>query len=272
MNLRYFDTRPISSLVREFFCLSFTEEDLPFTSKIVPVGFTSLTYIYGNSQIAQRGKTITNLQGLTLTGQFSSSYLMKVDDTGDSFGINFHPTGLFKLLGQDLSQFTNRHIKFSAENHPIAQKLEHLFQTHQSDWEGLVNALIQLIKESSITKDDKLEDIDRAIHLIEEKEGMVSVCDILSQFPFSQKTFETHFKKIVGVTPGKFIRLHRFTKLMRRYESQELSVKDLILMYDYYDRSHFAKDFKLYMNESPRQYFDKEYPLIREYLKNVQLR
>ncbi|WP_452597659.1 helix-turn-helix domain-containing protein, partial [Pontimicrobium sp. MEBiC01747] len=72
---------------------------------------------------------------------------------------------------------------------------------------------------------------------------------------------------IVGVTPGKYIKLYRFLKLMRKYASKPIKFKDLIFMYDYYDESHFLKEFKLFMKESPKEYFKKDNTFMKEYLK-----
>ena len=54
---------------------------------------------------------------------------------------------------------------------------------------------------------------------------------------------------------------------MKKYQSQVINLKDLIYMYNYYDQSHFTKDFTLFMKETPKAYFKKEYPLIKKYLK-----
>ena len=109
--------------------------------------------------------------------------------------------------------------------------------------------------------------IDKVIDYIWEKEGLINVSDLLNLAAISQKSLEIHFKKIVGITPGKYIRLWRFLKLMRKYESGKIKLIDLIQMYDYYDHSHFSKDFLLFMNETPQSYFKKDNHLLEEYLK-----
>lgn len=98
---------------------------------------------------------------------------------------------------------------------------------------------------------------------------MLQVTDLLKIVSLSQKSLEVKFKKIIGLTPGKYIRLIRFIKLMRKYENKKIAINDLIYMYNYYDHSHFIKDFKLFMSESPKEYFKKEYPLIKAYSKNL---
>ena len=109
--------------------------------------------------------------------------------------------------------------------------------------------------------------IDKVIDIIHEKEGMLSVNELLGNIPFGQKTLETQFKKIVGLTPSKYIRLHRFLNLMRQFEKNTLSLKDLIYMYDYYDESHFNRDFKSFTSKTPKQFFKNEYVIVKEALK-----
>ncbi|WP_296385807.1 helix-turn-helix domain-containing protein [Winogradskyella sp.] len=114
--------------------------------------------------------------------------------------------------------------------------------------------------------DKNTEQIDLVISLIKEKDGLLNVLDLIDNISISQKTLETHFKRIVGLTPGKYIRLYRFLKLMRKYESNEIELKDLIYMYNYYDHSHFTKDFKHFMKQSPKDYFKTEHVFLKEYL------
>lgn len=267
MTLQYFETAPVDHLVRELFCLSISEKVVPFESKIVPVGFTSITYMYGSGKCFYKGKALARLEKIMITGHFHSAYNIEIENEATSFGINFHPTGLFKLLGKDISQFTNLHQEFNNQHHSLATNFKKVFGKYDSNWEKLAEEIKLLISKAELYSDEKLEEIDHAIQIIEENEGMVNVNDVLAELSFSQKTLETHFKRIVGITPGRYIRLVRFTKLMRKYESQEINIKDLIHMYDYYDRSHFSKDFRSFMNESMKTYFKKDFPLIREYLK-----
>ena len=131
----------------------------------------------------------------------------------------------------------------------------------------IVDELNNLFLNMNLTIDNHTLKIDKVINIIKEKEGLLTVQEVLDDICISQKTLETQFKKIVGLTPGKYIRLYRFLKLMRKYESQQIDIKDLIYMYNYYDRSHFTKDFKLFMKKSPKNYFNVDNPFLNEYLK-----
>ncbi|MDD7915952.1 helix-turn-helix domain-containing protein [Polaribacter sp. MSW5] len=176
---------------------------------------------------------------------------------------------MYKLLKTDISLLTNKHICIEELNKSLNYNASKIFIKHKNNVDGFIKEFIEHIENLDLLIDNDVKNIDLAIDYIFEKEGMLQVLDLLKIIPLSQKSLETKFKKIIGLTPGKYLRLIRFTKLMRKYESKEIDINDLIYMYNYYDHSHFIKDFKLFMSESPKLYFKKEYPLIKAYSKDL---
>lgn len=265
MNLTYFDTKGVEHLVEEYFNLSFNKEDIPFKSKILPIGLTHIFYIETGKQKVIVDTTETPMEGLMVTGQYFRSYIFSTNTITSSIGASLHPTTLYKLLNTDISKLKNKHLPLNAINSSLNDKLVRLFETHKTS-NHLFTKLNDFFLNTSLTINKDTDYIDNVINLIRSKDGLLDIKDIVEQTHVSQKTLETHFKKIVGLTPGKYVRLYRFLKLIRKYESQELKLNDLIYMYDYYDQSHFNKDFKLFMLESPKSYFKKDYPLLKKYL------
>ncbi|RZV61031.1 MAG: AraC family transcriptional regulator, partial [Flavobacteriaceae bacterium] len=267
MKLDYFESS-CPSLIEEFYRLSLSSEDLTFKSTLMPQGVLHLTYNFGKRQKAVINDREFQLKGLMLTGQFMHSYQFIADCTGTSLGLSLHPTALHKMTNMDISQLENGHHRLKDINKELYERLNPLFEQYglDGDMEWLIKKIDSLLKSHGLTVNKQTKYIDKAIDMIREKEGMLNIEDLLQITNVSQKTLETQFKKIVGLTPGKYIRLIRFLHLMKKYESDEISIKDLIYMYDYYDHSHFTKDFKMYMHETPRSYFKKDYPLVREIL------
>ena len=268
MELTYFDTKGASHLLEEIFQLSFSEEDLPFRTTIVPVCLVSITHIYANNQYAIFGKEKFPLIESTLTGQFYGTYDLIAEESGDSFGCTFHPTALHKLTNLDISTFSNSHTPLNHICEILYNKLNPIFNTYREQPTVLAEQLKTTLTSYDLQHNNNIQSIDDSITLIRENDGMITVLEILKEIPLSQKTLETQFKKIVGLTPGKYIRMYRFLKLMRKYGSKEIDLKDLIYMYNYHDESHFSKDFKRFMHQTPKSYFKKDYPLLREYLKH----
>ncbi|CAM1354101.1 helix-turn-helix domain-containing protein [Tenacibaculum insulae] len=267
MEYNFYNEKDARGLINNFFSISIA--NLPFESTIIPIGFPSITYAYGKEQVITHKKNITKFKELIVTGQFNSSYHYFVNSTVHNIGANLHPTALYKILGTDISLITNQHLQVENINKKLFNEFSSIFLEYENDIVKLIKAIIKHTNNLNLFIDKDVNFIDTAIDYILEKEGMIQVLDLLTVVPLSQKSLETKFKKIIGLTPGKYIRLIRFIKLMRKYEGKEIDINDLIYMYNYYDHSHFIKDFKLFMAESPKEYFKKEYPLIKAYSKKL---
>lgn len=266
MILKYFETKGLTLLVEELFHLTFSKEDLPFDSTVLPIGIISITYIYNDSQRIVFKEKETPINGLIITGQFKKSYQFLVKEEGSSYGLCLHPTALYKMTQLDVSKITDKHIPLIDFSEDLYTKFNPIFLNYKNDISKLTKKIKNAILELPIYNDATTNQIDKVIEFIHSKEGMLNTYELLNLINFSQKTLETQFKKIVGLTPGKYIRLYRFIKLMRKFEGKEINLKDLIYMYNYYDQSHFAKDFKYFMKQSPKDYFKSEHPFLSEYL------
>ncbi|MDO6597054.1 helix-turn-helix domain-containing protein [Oceanihabitans sp. 2_MG-2023] len=266
MQLNYFENENTSPLVEEYFELLF-EKSIPFQSAILPSGNTTITYIFATGQKAVVKNKEIPLHKLTLSGLFYQSYKFVVNEVGASFGISLHPTALYKLLTIDVYKIKNKHIPLHEINASFAEKLNNIFQNYETP-KIAVQQIENLLHTVPLTINQNTILIDKAIDLIKESEGLINIDQILFKIKISQKTLETQFKKIVGITPGKYIRSFRFIKLLKKYENNEINLKDLIYMYNYYDSSHFNKDFKLFMNESPTSFFKKDNDFLKKILKN----
>lgn len=267
MKLQYFDPVIPNGIIKELFHLSFSDEDVPFKSLILPVGYITICYIFtDNCQKIFFNNTEIELNKLMLTGQFSEAFTFKVSRSSHSYGVNLHPTAFYKITGQNLSQLTNTHQPLELVSKQLTDLLTPIFEENENNTEKLTQKIKKTLTSLHLKTDEFTDQIDCCINFIFEKEGMLNTTDLLEKVNFSQKTLETRFKKVIGLTPGKYIRLHRFLNLMRKYESGEIDLKDLIYSYNYYDYSHFNKDFKHFMNQSPKDYFKADNAFLNEYL------
>lgn len=265
MTLNYFDHSPVSHIIEEYYELKFSKEIVPFESTVLPIGNAHITSVFYGEQKAITSNTETSISDIVISGQFFRSYQFLTLKPSHSFGISFHPTALFKILNTDISELYNKHMLLSHYNHDLYLLLQPLINNSDTS-ETIVKNLNELFQNIHLYINKNTEEIDMAIEIIKQKDGLLNIQEILDQVKISQKTLENQFKKIVGLTPGKYTRLYRFLKLMRRYESKEIDLNDLILMYNYHDRSHFTKDFKLFMHQSPKTYFKTTNRFLNEYL------
>ena len=267
MTLKYYDTSATSNLVGEFYSITYSDKIIPFKTTIIPMAVSGIAFVYSGNQYTIKSNHKQQLKELTLFGQFDKSHQIFADSFGFCCGISFKPTALFKLTNLNISKLTNSYFPFENLNIKLSKRFKIIFSKYKNTPEILFKKLSILIASLPLKENKDTLIIDKVIAEIDKKEGLISVVDLLKLIPFGQKTLETKFKKMVGLTPGKYIQIIRFLNLMRKYEKNQIDIKDLIYMYDYYDESHFSKDFKLFTNQTFKNYFNEDYLVSKEALK-----
>ncbi|WP_339658374.1 DUF6597 domain-containing transcriptional factor [uncultured Polaribacter sp.] len=255
-------------LIEYFYQFKITEDDLPFKTRILPVGTANIAYNFCEEDILFTHKSNKIYYNkLTLMGQFFGSYQISVNKPNYTIGFDLKPTSLYKILNKDVSSITNKQTLLKDFHFELYKKLNPLFIEYKEDPIKLIKSINKVFDSLTLSNDKNIPQIERALAIIIEKQGIIKVKELLLEVPFSQKSLELQFKKIVGLTPGKYIRQFRFMNLMRKYISKEIKITDFVDTFNYYDSSHFEKDFKLFMNQSSKSFFKKDYQLLKEILK-----
>lgn len=95
----------------------------------------------------------------------------------------------------------------------------------------------------------------KIVKYIIENNGKLALNTLLENFSYSQRTLARIFYKEVGTTPYRFICLVRFNYMIRKLQNdKETDLQDLIFEYNYFDHSHFEKDFKKFLGQSLKGY------------------
>ncbi|WP_290700506.1 helix-turn-helix domain-containing protein [Lacinutrix sp.] len=251
-----------SHLIEAFFELKVLKSSLPFEGKVLPLGKHSMAYTCKGMHKLTVENKIYNAKGLIVTGQTKKTSLLNIDQETKCCGIVFHPTTLYKLTQLDVSIINDKHIALSEFSKPLCNTLNIFFAKKLKGNEAL-KALETLIKKQPLTINNHTDNVDKALAIINQKAGQISINDLLEKIPVSQKTLETKFKLMVGLTPKKYARLHRFNMLIKKYNEKELKLKDIVEMYNFHDASHFAKEFKYFMNQSPKTYSENKNEFIK---------
>lgn len=266
MTYETYPSRNKSALINEYFELSFSHSDIPFQSTILPVAMPTISFIKKGVIEAKTKDKNYNLEGIILTGQFFRSYSIEANEVYKGVGITLHPTTLYKLLDKDISKLSNRHIALKEVSMALNTAIATVIESDLIGEKTLI-ALEKKLKTIVNSKDENINEIDRAVNIIIKRKGLISVNELIDKMSISQKTLETHFKKMVGLTPGRFIKLNRFFNLMQKFQNQDINFKNLLFKYNYYDEAHFYKDFKLFMNDTPKSFMKKETEFLKKYIK-----
>lgn len=91
------------------------------------------------------------------------------------------------------------------------------------------------------------------------KNGMVERKDVADIFSVSENYIHKLFIQKVGISIKPFSQVIRVSKILEEMHNTSSSDWfDIYVKYGYYDQSHFIKDFKKVINQTPLQYFKND--------------
>ena len=98
-----------------------------------------------------------------------------------------------------------------------------------------------------------------SIEQIKESHGRTSVREIYSNLNVSKSKLEQHFNREVGLTPKEFCKIEKINYFINAYmEEPGQSLTELTYQCGYYDQSHLIKDFKYFLDTSPKKFFTQQ--------------
>lgn len=151
------------------------------------------------------------------------------------------------LLGNTIPNLVQQLME--ANTHRIIiQRLEHFF-----------------IKKLASNKNIPKKPLQVASSLILQQKGFISIKEILAQVPVSRRTLELQFKNQLGITSTQFARKARLRYVAATLSNQSaMNYTTLAHWCGYFDQSHFIRDFKAVMHQTPTLFF-KETPFVEDF-------
>ncbi len=268
MRFEFLDLYPQTPLVEDTYVLEITQDDLPYESLIVQRGISHLFCFFSEApHRVLRENELTELHGIQIQGPNYGAFKVEILQPSFTLGLCLHPTTIHKLTGKDMSYVYNGFIPLETHCPKLFEIVSPVFQASKDDPASFSGRFYKAIEQVDLKVNSRTKDIDRAIELIHQNNGLLNIKDITNEVAITSKTLNYQFKKMVGITIGRYIRQHRFISLITQYQQEEIDFYEMMYKYNYYDSSHFTKDFQFFTLQSPKEYFKKDYPLINKYLK-----
>jgi len=203
-------------------------------------------------------------------GQQTSNYtIFSNHKTMGLIGAAFKPTALHKFFDIDVSYLTDIPTDTTSLLSNKMQPIKKLFEAEKES----VNR-VKLIEHLLLDRlgDKKFHNnfIDVSIDMMNTSLGCAPISSIIKKLNVSERYFQKKFKLTVGITPSAYNRIIRFNNMFSNLDSQnENDYRTLSALFNYYDASHFSKDFKKYCGEKPKQFHLDRFDFIKEaFVKN----
>ncbi len=246
----------LASLVNLYWTLEVSAEDSSQKQRIVPDGCIELAFILGDDikRFTSEDDYILQPRAMVL-GQTMDPFYIQPTGYVNTFAISFYPYGFANFISEPLQNLVNKETP-----------LHLVFEEHiAKDFEQNIIMAKDTNERIRITENflfDRLNDeitidniVKNTIDTLLSAKGNVKINNILEQDLYNRRQLERKFLKQIGISPkqlAKVIRLQTAINLMLNDESESLT--NIAYKSEYYDQSHFIKDFKEFTGVSPKQF------------------
>ncbi len=169
---------------------------------------------------------------LFIIGEMTKAAAVPIFTDQRYLGIRFKPGFLSPLIDVPMSELTDLSTPLKDINFNFYDLFKPLLEITQEDLQlqQVQSTLQKLIREC-----DGIDPIiEYAMSLIIKSNGMITVRDLSAQTGYSSRQLQRLFLKTVGLPPKLFARIIRFQQAQRNENCNE----------NYYDQSHFLREFK----------------------------
>jgi len=232
-------TRDLSGLVEVFWLVSWDLRDKPpHQQQNIPDPCVNLVFDAFDSRII---------------GAVTKRYSVRLAGQGQIFGIKFHPGGFYALTQESVAKLTD-----------TSGSTKGYFGRQSSDWVRSTNSVsdikskVQLAEEfirSRMPKScENVEMLIEMLEIISKDTTIMRVSELADRFTLSERSLQRMFKHQIGVSPKWVIRKCRIQEVLSRLEQGHRQWQHLIDDLDYFDQSHFSRDFKSLVGVTPACY------------------
>lgn len=272
MNIQFY--RPVDQLSNYIHKISiFTSiDEIKYNQKLTPSPFTCLSYNHHYIPEFRVSDKINHATSkLQITGPKTLDDIYAIHNGKlNQILIEFTPSGFYYIFGVSPSGLVNTTTA-------MVDIVEILFLPHvliQIEQIDDPNKRVSMLEDFLIDlKSQALTPIDfieKAIVLIDESSGNVSVSNLCDKIGKSERQFNRKFREIVGIPPIQFIKIRQLHFIINRIHRNHFdSIKELAYDTGFYDPAHFNNSFKKLTGMTPGAFIESDEHVALDYFTDL---
>lgn len=212
------------------------------------------------------------LPNFYIVGQQKTAYSLSVEgDVSGIIGAALKPDALWNLFKTDVSPFTQK-IMLSET---VFERFNFSYFKNFYEKEKTTEDRLKIVQDffHSLVKKNNFEyhPAQEILKLIYREQGALKVHEISEELKMNERYLQRVFKKIVGLSCQDYIRIVRFNNIFTEIflNAQQRNITKLAMMYNYYDKSHFYKDFYFFFRRKPSKIELNHFNLFRELVEKT---
>lgn len=193
--------------------------------------------------------------------QCTNSWHLQINGNLNMLGVFFRP-GMFRhFFAIPAHELTDKVLTFEEVGFPGLIELQEKLQAYGTFGDKI--QLIELYLKKRLSQVSFHANLtDHFLNLLEYNEPRNTV-DILSgKLGRSSRYVRKVFKQDIGITPKVFLKISRFNAAFNLLKADQfVRLSDIAYRLNYFDQSHFIREFRYFTGMTPLQFLKNEHPI-----------
>ena len=256
---RFLPAAELSSLIHGYWFLETGEQGEQLA--LVPDGYPELLFVRRN-KIGYRLHENTPWQifrGAGILGQLGGTFQTCLPPNSEVLLVKFHPWAIYQFLGVPMHLLNNTITSLGALSlSPRWKQLSRQILTTESR-RACRSILNQFFLQQQGSLHDSSPVLYLSIHNIFRHHGTIGLDQLSGQINVSNRYFQRLFKDQVGISPKHYCRMIRVKRAsIQMLNTTKVPLVQIAAQLNYFDQSHFLKDFKSIVGQSPSSFLRAE--------------
>ena len=244
----------IEPYVKDIYFIENNDENAFIQLPFYADGFPGIVYSKSKNtfHLQPRNKIVSNFY---LYGQTIDPISLDVNGSFKLIVFKLYPFAVRLLLGINPKQLNDDCFDLhNIESINTAETVHTLNQEIDIDISVQIMSdyLLTLVEFASRNSDSRIK---LATNLIINSKGLLSIKDVREQLFITERTFERHFFKEIGVTPKQFSKIIQFSTSRNQIKEDDYyNLTEISYDNGFSDQSHFIRTFKKFTGKTPKAY------------------
>ena len=245
------------------------DNPLLFEQTTLPTGCTFIGFNFSDAIEFKRSNRNMDLidYPIYFSGQYDSLYAMELPQNADLFGVVLRPTATSRLTKIPICELRNSSIE--ADYH-IDKKLSQLHEMMaETDFNGRIEQFEQWFGSQVFSTRQDPVFTDWAVEEIIKYKGVISTNKLAKSLKVSERHLQRSFKERIGLSPHKYATIVKINHIVNDFNSTKVPLIDLLYQYEFYDRSHFRKQFRALTQTTLASYLGFQNEAAQSFLNQI---
>ncbi len=247
MQFQFFNPHPcLAPYIQHYWIMESNGNEDIVTERVIPTGNVQLMFHFGNPFCATSASKKENQQPRSLVSGLTTNFFdASTQGKTGVLAVVFQPLGACNFFRFGMSEIEDLTLNLDDVFHNEMVVIEEQLFLANSNQTRVQIVESFLMKKMALRPTHDLALMQKALREINNQSILISTTELSSLLAITPRSLERKFAMLVGKSPKQFIRLGRFQQIVNELrKSNQTNLTDVAFRFEYFDQSHFIRDFK----------------------------